>query len=87
LSITLLRCFVRELGCKPYCAAITRAIVQLGSSLGVITTVEGVETEEQFDILRADGCMQLQGFLFSTPVPGAEILLLRGQLRPDIRAA
>ena len=53
----------------------------------MITTAEGVETEEQFDILRADGCMQLQGFLFSKPVPGAEIPLLLGQLRPDIRTA
>ena len=53
----------------------------------MITTAEGVETEEQFEILRAEGCMQLQGFLFSKPVPGAEIPLLLAQLRPDIRAA
>ena len=83
----MLRCFVRELGCKPDCAVVTRAIMELGSSLGVITTAEGVETEEQFDILRAEGCMQLQGFLFSKPVPAAEIPLLLGQLRPDIRTA
>ena len=61
--------------------------MELGSSLGVITTAEGVETEEQFDILRADGCMQLQGFLFSKPVPSAQIPLLLAQLRADIRAA
>ena len=61
--------------------------MQLGSSLGVITTAEGVETKEQFDILRAEGCMKLQGFLFSKPFPGVEIPLLLAQLRPDIRAA
>jgi EAL domain-containing protein (putative c-di-GMP-specific phosphodiesterase class I) len=69
------------------CAAIIRAVMQLGSSLGMITTAEGVETEEQFEILRAEGCMQLQGFLFSKPVPGVLIPLLLAQLRPDIRAA
>jgi EAL domain-containing protein (putative c-di-GMP-specific phosphodiesterase class I) len=53
----------------------------------MITTAEGMETEEQFDILRAESCMQLQGFLFSRPVPGAEIPLLLAQLQPDIRAA
>jgi diguanylate cyclase (GGDEF)-like protein len=86
-KIKIDRSFVHELGRKPDCAAIIRAVMQLGSSLGMITTAEGVETEEQFDILRAEGCMQLQGFLFSKPVPSAEIALLLAQLRPDIRAA
>jgi diguanylate cyclase (GGDEF)-like protein len=86
-KIKIDRSFVNELGRKPDCAAIIRAVMQLGSSLGMITTAEGVETEQQFDILRAEGCMQLQGFLFSKPVPGAEIPLLLAQLRPDIRAA
>ena len=39
----------------------------------MITTAEGVETEEQLEILRAEGCMQVQGFLFSRPKPVAEI--------------
>jgi EAL domain-containing protein (putative c-di-GMP-specific phosphodiesterase class I) len=86
-KIKIDRSFVHELGRKPDCAAIIRAVMQLGSSLGMITTAEGVETEEQFDILRAEGCMQLQGFLFSKPVPRAEIPVLLAQLRPDIRAA
>ena len=71
-KINIDRRFVRELGPEPDCAAIIRAVMHLGSSLGMITTAEGVETEEQFDILRAEGCMQLQGFLFRKPVPGAE---------------
>jgi EAL domain-containing protein (putative c-di-GMP-specific phosphodiesterase class I) len=73
-KINIDRRFVRELGRKPDCAAIIRAVMQLGSSLGMITTAVGVETEEQFEILRAEGCMQLQGCLFSKPVPGAEFL-------------
>jgi len=61
--------------------------MRLGSSLGMITTAEGVETEEQFEILKAEGCMQVQGYLFSRPKPAAEIPSLVGQLRPRVRAA
>ena len=86
-KIKIDRSFVHELGGKSDCTAIIRAVMQLGSSLGMITTAEGVETEEQFDILRAEGCMQLQGFLFSKPVPNAEIPSLLRQLQPNIRAA
>jgi EAL domain-containing protein (putative c-di-GMP-specific phosphodiesterase class I) len=62
-------------------------VMRLGSSLGMITTAEGVETEEQLDLLRAEGCMQVQGFLFSKAVPAAEIPILLRRLRPRIRAA
>jgi EAL domain-containing protein (putative c-di-GMP-specific phosphodiesterase class I) len=61
--------------------------LRLGSSLGMITTAEAVETEEQLEILRAEGCMQVQGFLFSKAVPAAEIPLLLQRLQPRIRAA
>jgi hypothetical protein len=80
------RSFIRELG-KDDCLAIIRAVMRLGSSLGMIITAEGVETEEQLDILRAEGCMQVQGYLFSKAVPAAEITLLLRRLRPRIRAA
>jgi EAL domain-containing protein (putative c-di-GMP-specific phosphodiesterase class I) len=53
----------------------------------MITTAEGVETEEQLDLLRAEGCMQVQGFLFSKAVPAAGIPILLRRLRPRIRAA
>jgi predicted signal transduction protein with EAL and GGDEF domain len=55
--------------------------------VGMITTAEGVETKQQLEILRTEGCMQVQGFLFSKPVPGAEIPLLLQRLHPRIRAA
>ena len=54
---------------KNDCVAIIRAVTRLGRSLGMITTAEGVETEEQLEILRAEGCMQVQGYLFSRPKP------------------
>jgi EAL domain-containing protein (putative c-di-GMP-specific phosphodiesterase class I) len=67
--------------------AIIRAVMRLGSSLGMITTAEGVETEEQLEILRTEGCMQVQGFRFSKAVPAAEIPFLLPRLQPWIRAA
>jgi diguanylate cyclase (GGDEF)-like protein len=86
-KIKIDRSFIRELGKNNDCMAIIRAVMRLGSSLGMITTAEGVETEEQLEILRAEGCMQVQGFLFSKAVPAAEIPLLLQRLQPRIRAA
>ena len=68
-KIKIDRSFIRELGKDNDCMAIIRAVMRLGSSLGMITTAEGVETEEQLEILRAEGCMQVQGFLFSKQCP------------------
>ena len=53
----------------------------------MITTAEGVETEEQLEILRAEGCMQAQGYLFSRPQPAHEVPSILRQLRRSIRAA
>jgi EAL domain-containing protein (putative c-di-GMP-specific phosphodiesterase class I) len=61
--------------------------MRLGSSLGMVTTAEGVETEEQLEILRAEGCMQVQGYIFSKAVPAVEIPLLLQRLPSGIRAA
>ena len=63
------------------CAAIVRAIAGLGQSLGMATTAEGVETAEQMERIRSDGCTDIQGYLISRPVPAAEIArLLDGQV-------
>lgn len=59
--------FVRGLLDRRDCAAIVTAVVGLGSALGMATTAEGVETEEQFQQLRAEGCTEVQGYLFSRP--------------------
>jgi len=62
--------------------AIVRAISGLGRSLNITTTAEGVETIDQLDWLRAEGCNQVQGFLFSAAKPAAEVeqlLLTFGQ--------
>ena len=62
------RSFVREIGQSAESLAIVRAIIGLGSSLGIDTTAEGVETVSQLETLRAEKCGELQGFLFSPPV-------------------
>jgi EAL domain-containing protein (putative c-di-GMP-specific phosphodiesterase class I) len=86
-KIKIDRSFISELGKKNDCVAIIRAVTRLGSSLGMITTAEGVETEQQLEILKAEGCVQVQGYLFSRPRPRSEIPALLQELSPRIRAA
>jgi len=61
--------FVRNLSEREDCIAIVRAVIGLGRSLGMAVIAEGVETEEQFALLEAEGCNQVQGYLFSPPQP------------------
>ena len=72
-KIKIDRSFVRDLAERPDCMAIIRAVAGLGASLGISTTAEGVETRAQLDRLRAEGCTEAQGFLFSAPRPAADI--------------
>nr|WP_283805534.1 EAL domain-containing protein [Bradyrhizobium tropiciagri] len=82
-KIKIDRSFVRDLAKRSDCVAIVRAIAGLGRSLNVTTTAEGVETVEQLDWLRAEGCNEVQGFLFSGAKPAADVeqLLLRFSAR------
>ncbi len=66
--------FVRDLLVDEGSLAIVRAIAGLGVSFGMITTAEGVETEEQMRCLNLEGCIEVQGYLYSRPVPADEIL-------------
>ena len=76
-KIKIDRSFVKDLAERSDCVAIVRAISGLGRSLNITTTAEGVETIGQLDWLRAEGCNEVQGFLFSAAKPAAEI---RGML-------
>jgi EAL domain-containing protein (putative c-di-GMP-specific phosphodiesterase class I) len=86
-KIKIDRSFISELGKENDAVAIIRAVMDLGSNLGMITTAEGVETEEQLAILKAEGCMQVQGYLFSRPKPAAEIPAMLRKIQPQVRAA
>ncbi|MCO4769317.1 MAG: EAL domain-containing protein [Deltaproteobacteria bacterium] len=65
---------------------IVRTIIDLGRSMGMQTVAEGVETEEQREILRELGCDRLQGFLFSRAVPSAIADDLASNPSWDVRA-
>ena len=65
--------FVRDLGIGPHDAAIVETIIAMGRTLGFHVIAEGVETEEQLGFLVRSGCHAYQGYLFSRPVPAAEL--------------
>jgi diguanylate cyclase (GGDEF)-like protein/PAS domain S-box-containing protein len=72
-KIKIDRSFIQDLTQKQSGIAIVRAIAALGTSLQLGTTAEGVETMEQFAIVRAEGCTEVQGFFFSPPRPARDI--------------
>ncbi len=79
--------FVRMMSAKDGSLAIVRAMAALGSSLGIRTTAEGVETKEQLAWLRSVGCSEAQGYLFSPPVAAREIPRLLAKWNTLKRAA
>lgn len=68
------RSFIRDLPRDANDVAITQAIIAISSKLGLAVIAEGVETREQFEFLRNNGCNQIQGFYFSRPRPPQEII-------------
>ena len=67
------RSFIMNLTADDGDAAIVRAIIAMAKSLHLKTVAEGVETEAQYAMLKAEGCELIQGFLFSRPVPSEEL--------------
>src|SRR5580704_9481422 len=66
--------------------AIVRAVIAMGSGLGIATTAEGVETAEQFKRLKLEGCTEVQGYLFSPPRPAADVEGLLASINPKLKA-
>jgi diguanylate cyclase (GGDEF)-like protein/PAS domain S-box-containing protein len=72
-KIKIDRSFIKDISDKGDCAAIVKAVAGLGKGLGIATTAEGVETAEQLRHVRAEGCTEVQGFLFSAPQPAEAV--------------
>jgi EAL domain-containing protein (putative c-di-GMP-specific phosphodiesterase class I) len=85
-KIKIDRSFIHDMGAKDDSLAIVRAVVAIGASLGINTTAEGVETAEQFERVRREGCTEVQGYLFSPPRPAAEITRLIASFSPKLKA-
>jgi len=83
------RSFVSDLSSANVDAlAVVRSVARLGVILGMATTAEGVETTEQMDKVRAEGCTGMQGFYVCAPAPAEEITrLLRASVRKPASAA
>ena len=79
-KIKIDKSFVQQMESSEECLAIVRSIVGLARSLGMRTTAEGVETESLAEMLRAEGCAELQGYHFSRPMR-ADALVAAGLLR------
>ena len=82
-KIKIDRSFVKDIADGVGSLNIVRAVAALANGLGMTTTAEGVETTEQMDTVRAEGCTEMQGFLFSRPLPAHELeLLLKASCKP-----
>ena len=72
-KIKIDRCFVTDITEADGSSVIVQAVVNIAASCNMTTTAEGVETPQQKELLRALGCTQMQGFLFSSAKPSAEL--------------
>lgn len=81
-NIKIDQSFIRDLSTNQNSAAIVRAICELARSFGVSTTAEGVETDDQLTRIRAEGCTEVQGYIFSKPLIAGEIPALLARLLP-----
>ena len=72
-KIKIDRSFVKDIADGVGSLNIVRAVAAMANGLGMTTTAEGVETKEQLDTVRAEGCTEMQGYLFSKPLPIAEL--------------
>ncbi|MEY9180340.1 diguanylate cyclase (GGDEF)-like protein/PAS domain S-box-containing protein [Bradyrhizobium sp. USDA 326] len=86
-KIKIDRCFVADIAEASGSPVIVQAVVNIAAASSMTTVAEGVETEAQRDMLRALGCTQMQGYLFSAPKPASEVRKLFGPGAPALVAA
>lgn len=65
--------FVRDVHADPRLAGMVRAMVQVAQSLDMLPLAEGIETQAEYEFLRANGCRLAQGFFFARPMPAEEL--------------
>ena len=85
-KIKIDRCFVSDIAVDGS-AAIVQAVVNIAAARNMTTVAEGVETEQQREILRELGCTQMQGYLFSAPKPASQLRPLLGIASERTRAS
>lgn len=83
------RSFVRDIDTQPAAEAVVKSILGLARNLRIACVAEGVETRQQRNDLRRSGCPEMQGFLFSRPIPAVEMtqLLRAGKIDSSAVAA
>jgi EAL domain-containing protein (putative c-di-GMP-specific phosphodiesterase class I) len=86
-KIKIDRSFVHEFLSNKDSVAIIRAMVGLGRSLGMATTAEGIETREELEHLKREGCTEGQGFFFSRPRPAEDVYTLLANDSAKTKAA
>ena len=86
-KIKIDRAFVTDIAEPEGSASIVEAVVNIAAARRMTTTAEGVETEQQREMLRALGCSEMQGYLFSAPRPAADIRPLLLAHRPTPAAS
>jgi EAL domain-containing protein (putative c-di-GMP-specific phosphodiesterase class I) len=72
-KIKIDRSFVKDITENSGSLNIVRAVAALANGMGMTATAEGVETTEQLERISSEGCTEMQGFLFSRPLPAREI--------------
>ncbi|MFQ5458043.1 MAG: EAL domain-containing protein, partial [Myxococcota bacterium] len=78
------RSFVAEIDVIPDDARLVAAIIAMAHRLGLQTVAEGVETLAQAEFLRLEGCNELQGYLFSPPVPPEKFVRFLEKEKEDV---
>jgi diguanylate cyclase (GGDEF)-like protein/PAS domain S-box-containing protein len=88
-KIKIDRCFVTDIADAQCSSSIVQAVVNIATSRNMTTTAEGVETLRQKELLRALGCTEMQGYLFSAAKPASEVreLLIAHQANATEAAA
>ena len=79
-SLKIDRSFVRDLRKKPESESMVRTLISLANNIGMRVIVEGVETQEQLELIRIYGANEVQGFLLGRPTPNPVEMFLRPEL-------